>query len=138
MIQEEGLTFKINDDFTASVVNSIKLQGNVYKYSNDEWYEITLNDTTDCICSVKSAGTWKEFVGVITEIDTEKNCITFATHGDYLFYTDDSTQYSIGDVVLYDGTILSEDDVFTIKIQQSIIGKVSAIVDEHHLALFKN
>ena len=45
--------------------------------------------------------------------------------------------------MLYDGTILSEDDALTIKaltikIQQSIIGKVSAIVDEHHLAIFKD
>ena len=29
MIQEEGLTFKINDDFTASVVNSINMQGKI-------------------------------------------------------------------------------------------------------------
>lgn len=114
------------------------MSGNAYKYSNDEWITSCEADTTNCICSVKSNGTWKEFVGVITEIDAENNCITFATHGDYLFYTENSSQYQIGNVALYDGTILGEDDSLTIKIQQSIIGKVSAIIDEHHLAIFKD
>lgn len=44
----------------------------VYNYSNDDWYEITKDDTIDCICSLKSTGTWKEFVGVITLIDAKK------------------------------------------------------------------
>lgn len=29
MIQEEGLTFKINDDFTASIVNSVNIEGKI-------------------------------------------------------------------------------------------------------------
>lgn len=41
------------------------MQGNAYEISKD--------DSTDCICSVKSTGTWKEFDGIIIEIDAEKN-----------------------------------------------------------------
>lgn len=61
------------------------MSGNVYKQQGNECVVPSLNDTTDCICSVKSTGLWKGFVDIITEIDAENNCITFATHGDYLF-----------------------------------------------------
>ena len=54
---------------------------------------------------------------IITKIDEEEYCLTFATHGDYLFYSDDSSKYQIGDVILFDGSILNEDDVITLIIQ---------------------
>ena len=75
---------------------------------------------------------------MITYIDKENKCIKFATHGDYMFYVDDANLYAIGDVILYDGRILDEDYALTLKIQQSIVGKVSAKINEHTLALFKS
>ena len=79
---------------------SLFMTGNLFKYSNNGWKEIISTDTADCICSVKSTGSWKEFVDIIIEIGTENNCIAFATHGGYLFNVDDSSQYQVGDIVL--------------------------------------
>ena len=98
----------------------------------------TAEDTTDCICSVIIDGSWKEFVGVIVEVDSENGCVKFASHGDVLFACDDANLYQIGDVILYDGRILDEDYAMTLKIQQSIVGKVSAKINEHILAIFKS
>lgn len=117
----------------------VYLSGHVYKYNKEtkRFISSTATDSTDCICSVIMDGTWKEFVGIITRIDKENGCITFATHGDYLFYVDDANLYQIGDVILYDGRILDEDYALTLKIQQSIVGKVSGKINEHYLAVFK-
>ena len=82
-------------------------------------------------------GSWKEYVGIITNIDVKNNCITFASHGDYLFYVDDSNIYQIGDVVLYDGRIVDEDYAMTLKISQSIAGKITSKINEHFVSLFK-
>ena len=114
------------------------LSGNVYKQQGNEWISSSANDTTDCICSVKASGTYKEFVGIVTEIDVENNCLTFATHGDFLFNVDDTAQYQVGDVICYDGTVLKDDDAITLKVQQSIIGKVSTKINENTLAIFKS
>ena len=117
----------------------VYLSGHVYKYDTEakRFISSAITDSTDCICSVIVDGTWKEFVGVITSVDEENGCITFATHGDYLFYVDDANLYQIGDVILYDGRILDEDYALTLKIQQSIVGKVSGKINEHYLAVFK-
>lgn len=118
------------------------MSGHVYKYVDDsltnKWQSSTANDSTDCICSVVIDGTLKDFVGVITEIDEKNNCIKFASHGDFLFYVDDSNIYQIGDVILYDGKILDENYAMTLKIQQSIVGKVSGKINEHYISIFKD
>ena len=124
------------------------MSGHVYKRENASscepsrrscvWISSSATDSTDCICSVVIDGSWKEFVGVVTNVDEENGNITFATHGDYLFYVDDANIYAVGDVLLYDGRILDEDYAMTLKIQQSIVGKVSAKINEHTLALFKS
>ena len=77
-------------------------------------------------------------MGVIVGVDIDAGCITFASGGDYLFYVDDANLYAIGDMLLYDGRILDEDYALTLKIQQSIVGKVSAKINENTLALFKS
>ena len=114
------------------------MSGHVYKYENERWVSSTTNDSTDCICSVINDGTWKEFVGIIVNIDEKNGCIKFASHGDFLFYVDDSNIYQIGDVILYDGKILDENYAMTLKIQQSIVGKVSGKINEHYIAIFKD
>ena len=77
-------------------------------------------------------------MGIISSIDLQNNCCTFASHGDYLFFVDNSEIYQIGDVVLYDGRILDEDYALTLKIQQSIVGKVTAKIYQNLLAIFKD
>ena len=54
----------------------------------------------------------------------------------YLFYCDDANLYQIGDVILYNGKILDEDYAMTLRIQQSIVGKVTGKINEHTLAIF--
>lgn len=114
------------------------MTGKVYKRVETEWIESTSSDTTDCICGVKNEGTWNEFVGIVTSINESTKSLEFATHGDYLFKVNDSTNYKIGDIVLYDGTILTGDEQPTIKINSSIIGKVTSIIDKEFIAVFKS
>ena len=112
--------------------------GHVYKQVSCEWESSTINDRSDCICSVVINGTYKEFVGVITDVDISRRCITFATHGDFLFNVDDANIYQIGDVILFNGKILDEDYAMTLRIQQSIVGKVTAKINETTLAIFRS
>ena len=46
--------------------------------------------------------------------------------------------YNFGDVVLYDGRILEDDIIVTSAHLQSVVGKITAIIDERTLALFKD
>ena len=113
------------------------MSGKVYKRVENNWILSSSTDSIDCICSCRTTGNSKTFVGIITSIDIENNSITFATHGDYWFKANDSSKYNIGDTICYDGSIIDEHTVSTIAIQQSIIGKVSSIIDESTVAVFK-
>ena len=113
------------------------MSGKVYKRVENNWIQSAPNDSTDCICSCITTGTSKTFAGVITSIDVEKNSITFATHGDYLFKVNDSSKYNVGDTICYDGSVMAENTVPTIAISQSIIGRVSSIIDSTTLSVFK-
>ena len=90
---------------------------------------------TDCIPSVKSSGTYREYLGIIVRINEDS--IDFATHGDYLFHVNNSANYHIGDILTYDGNIIADDTFINSKILTSIVGKVMGIIDEHTLAMFK-
>ncbi len=106
----------------------------------------------NCIPSVKSTGTYREYLGIIVgineaqtitrdmEVETVETIpasIEFATHGDYLFHVNNSSNYHIGDILTYDGNIIADDTFINSKIMTSIVGKVMSIVDEHTLAMFK-
>ena len=78
----------------------VYMTGKVYHREDSKWVPSTEADTTDCICSVKTTGTWKEYVGICVRIDEANNCITFATHGDYMVKVEDSSCYSIGGIYL--------------------------------------
>ena len=54
-----------------------------------------------------------------------------------LFKVDDTNIYQIGDVVLYDGRIVDGDYAMTLRIQQSIAGKITSIINSHVVSLFK-
>ena len=113
------------------------MSGKVYKRVDGLWIESTTSDRTDCICSVISTGNYKSFVGVVTSIDEKNNSLTFGTHGDFMFNVDDASLYEVGDVVLYDGRILDDNVTPTLKLQRSIVGTISAIIDEHTVAIFR-
>ena len=83
-------------------------------------------------------GTEKNYVGVIVEVDEKNNSVKFATHGDFMFNVDDSNNYEVGDVVLYDGRILDENVILTLKLQRSIVGTISGIIDENTVAIFRD
>lgn len=127
---QEISSFKVGKPVFAS--------GHVYKRVNGKWLSSTVTDRSDCICSVVIDGTYKEFVGVITEVHELNGCVTFASHGDFLFNVDNANLYQIGDVILYNGKILDEDYAMTLRIQQSIVGKVTAKINETTLAIFRS
>ena len=113
------------------------MSGNVYKRVDNNWISSTANDTEDCICGFVSTGNYKSYAGIVTRIDSENHSVVFATHGDYMFTVDDSSKYAIGDAITYDGNVIMDSTPLTLQIQSSIIGKVSAIIDEHTISVFK-
>lgn len=130
--------------------------GIIHHYDPEtKMYVAGIDDYTNCIPSVKTIGSYKQYLGICTnihpsgstllvgdgvkvEVTIEQPTITFATHGDFLFRVNNSSQYEVGDVVLFDGNKLDENLMITTKIQQSIVGKVTGIVDEHLLCIFKD
>ena len=124
------------------VGSPVYMTGKVYKHVGDEWKPSTADDTTDCICSVKTSGTWKEYVGICVRIDDKNKCITFASHGDYICKVNDSSCYSIGDEVFIDNEdnklkVLSGETAITSKIKRMTVGIITSIIDERTLAVFK-
>jgi archaellum component FlaC len=136
------------------------MSGNVYKLTynsaNDYYEYIESIDTNmqDCIPSVKSTGIYKEYVGIVictheagsyiccgqkmrVDININQPTIMFANGGDYLFYVTDSSIYSVGDDVLYDGTIVVDSATLTNQIKKSTIGTVTKIISTHYVSIFK-
>lgn len=60
-------------------------------------------DSIDCISSVKTNGTWKEYLGICTHVlsTISYDCdeIKFATHGDYLVKVPDSNDFNVDDTI---------------------------------------
>ena len=122
----------------------VYLTGDVYKYDStvNHFVKSTETDTTDCICSVKTSGSWKEYVGICVRIDEKNNCITFASGGDYMIRVNDSSCYSIGDEVFIDNEdnklkILSGETAITSKIRRMTVGIITSIIDDKTLSVFK-
>ena len=115
----------------------VYLSGNVYMNRGGSWV-LSNGSPTDCICGVKTSGTYKEYVGIITNVDTKNNIVEFATHGDFYFTVDDSSKYKIGDAILYDGSIVSEDSAVSYKMLRMRVGVVSGIVDGNTIAIFRD
>ncbi|KAH0786394.1 minor tail protein [Histomonas meleagridis] len=144
----------VEEDLTQFQIGSpVFLTGNVYALTNEGKY-VTNTSSTDCIPSVKTSGTYKEYLGICVakhgtgykasigdvikrEIEILQDTIDFATHGDFYFRVNNTADYEIGDVVLFDGNKLSDDLVITTKILNSIVGKVTGKIDEHLLSIFK-
>ena len=129
------------------------MSGEVYNLKNGNYTKET--NTIDCIPSVKSTGTYKEFLGIVVnkhksgdkvkigdvmkkDVIINQETVDFATHGDYYFRVDDSSKYKIGDTVLYDGSIVDDDGPITNKIIKSTIGSITGIINEHYVSVFKS
>jgi len=119
------------------------MSGEVYNLKNGNYTKET--NTIDCIPSVKSTGTYKEFLGIVVnkhksgdkvkigdvmkkDVIINQDTIDFATH----------SKYKIGDTVLYDGSIVDDDVPITNKIIKSTIGSITGIINEHYVSVFKS
>ena len=128
--------------------------GLVYHLSEGKYVSGSLT-SIDCITSVKTSGSYRQYLGIccaihktgdiITigdtlkqEVEIKQDTVDFATHGDFYFRVNDSSEYSVGDIVLFDGNKLDDDLIMTAKITSSIVGKVTGIIDEHLLCVFKD
>ena len=154
-------TITHNAPLTESIDNyeigkPIFMSGKVYNYDLKTHRYVEGNRTSDnCIPSVRSSGTYQEFIGVCifkhhkgesttvgdvikSDVVVNEDTIDFATHGDFVFKVDDSSKYNIGDTVLFDGTVLDDDIPLTNKINKSIAGRVTGIIDDETVALFKS
>ena len=147
-------------------LKKIKIFNNipVYKY-----IEITKNNylenTTNQIPLVSNE-TSNNFIGIITKINKNgsvytlnndlnskiiilNNTIDFATHGDYIFRTQNNIEhnttsgglrnYKIGDELLYDGTIIDDNTPITNKILKKSIGVITYIPEHNteYVSVFK-
>ena len=125
------------DDFVIGA--PVYLTGKVYKFSQGSFKPSTEDDSTDCICSVKTNGKWNEFVGICVKKD--EKCITFATHGDYLVRVTDTSCYGIGDEVFIDNgelKTLTGQTAITSKIRRTTVGIITAKISDTMLAVFKS
>ena len=137
-------------DINSFVIGApVYMTGKVYVKENNTWHKSTVNDSIDCIPSVKTNGTWKEYLGICTHILPETREIKFATHGDYLVKVDDSSTYGIGDTVYIEHVIrdnisipvlkiLSEDIPLTTKINRMTVGIVTSIIDSKTISVIKD
>ena len=147
-------------DINSFVIGApVYMTGSAYVKENKRWNKSTVNDSIDCIPSVKTNGTWKEYLGICTHIlpETRENGvlshnrgeIKFATHGDYLVKVDDSSTYGIGDTVYIEHVIrdnisipvlkiLSEDIPLTTKINRMTVGIVTSIIDSKTISVIKD
>ena len=102
----------------------------------------------DCICELKPSGIPDEFVGILvayvdqkgiyTQSPTNARALLFATHGDFLFDVPSTENIKVGNTVLIDGTIVNNDTPLTVKILKRIVGRVTKVIDQHTLAIFKD
>ena len=126
------------DDFI--IGTPVYLTGKVYKYVDNKFITSMEDDTTDCICSVKTNGKWNEYVGICVKIDKQNKCVTFATHGDYLVKVTDTSCHGISDEVFIDNgelKTLTGQTVITSKIRRTTVGIITAKINETILSVFK-
>ena len=157
-----------SEDINSFVIgNPVYMTGNVYVKRNNTWNKSISTDSIDCISSVKTTGTWREYLGICTHIlpkgkennqsninenhdENEilsRSCgeIKFASHGDYMIKVSNSSEFKVGDIIYLNENnegklefkVLTGDVVLTAKINKLIVGTVTGIIDETTLSLFK-
>ena len=145
----------------------VYMTGNVYVKQNNRWNKSMSTDSIDCIPSVKTSGTWREYLGICTHIlpkskeDSQSNIneiptenetlsrnygeIKFASHGDYMIKVSNSSEFKVGDIIYLNENgegklefkVLTEDVVLTAKINKLTVGRVTGIIDKTTLSVFK-
>ena len=118
------------------------MTGKTFAMDDGMWRESTRSDHIDCIPSVKPSGTWREYLGVCTEVLSDTNEVKFASHGDFLVTVDDSSTFKVGDIIhLTDSGgigVIGDDTALTVRVSRSIIGVVTGVVDGRTVAVFKD
>ena len=90
------------------------------------------------IVQVVNAGETIDTGSVIKEsLKVARKCYRFASHGDCLVKVPDSSLYSVGDTVLSDLSILGDKETITNLKISCTIGKVSRVLSEEYIAVFK-
>ena len=129
------------------------ISGNVksFDFGTNTWTSST--SSVNCISEVKPSGNDSEFIGILVGYtakdgriiyndneahETIPRSIVFASHGDYYLHVEDASKYHVGDLVTYDGTIISPDTPLTNKLTKIIIGTVTGIIDANTLAVFRS
>ena len=112
---------------------------------------------TDCCPVIRKCTTRsKKYCGVIVEVieagneieigemslmkqkvTTLKKCYKFATHGDFLVKVPNSNSYNVGDTILSDLSVLGDEETITNLKISCTIGKVSKIINNEYIAIFK-
>ena len=64
--------------------------------------------------------------------------IDYASHGDYYLHVEEASKYAVGDLITYNGTIISPDTPLTNKLTKIIIGTVTGIINDNTIAVFKS
>lgn len=129
------------------------ITGNVksFDFGTNTWTSST--SSVNCISEVKPSGTDSEFIGILVGYtakdgrviyndneahETTPRSIVFASHGDYYVHVNDTSKYHAGDLVTYNGTIISPDTSLTNKLTKIIIGTVTGIIDANTIAVFRS
>ena len=129
------------------------MTGNVksFDFGTNAWTSST--SSVNCISEVKPSGNESEFIGILVGYtakdgrviyndkeahEATPRSIVFASHGDYYLHVEDASKYAVGDLVTYNGTIISPDTSLTNKLTKIIIGTVTGIININTIAVFKS
>ena len=145
----------VNEDIANFQIGSPVFTTGQVVHLQEGKYVTGTNSPIDCITSVKSSGSYRQYLGICVaihksgetvtigdtikkDIELKQDTVDFATHGDFYFRVSDTSEYSVGDIVLFDGNKLADDLVITTTIMSSIVGKITGIIDSHLLCVFKD
>ena len=148
----------LTNDINVKVGSPVFFTGEVINIKTGKVSDV--KDSTDCVPIIKSIGTYKDFIGICTEVDASvsfssglksRNTTStttklngevyaytrFASHGDFLFSVKDSDMYKIGDTVDFSGNIIDEYAPLTNKVRRSIVGVITKIINKETVSIFK-
>ena len=139
--------------FTSSIENyslrkPVYATGTVKSFNKESstWTNAITN--TDCICELKPSGTPDEFVGILvayvdqkgtyTQTPTNARALLFATHGDFLFDVPSTENIKVGDLISINGDSIPDHTTLTAKINNTIIGRCTSILNNNTISILKD
>lgn len=92
--------------------------------------------------TLSTSGTWKEYVGICTVIDTDLNIIRYSNSGTYIVSNiPDTSNLGIGETLFIDPDgkikILADNATVTTKMRRMILGTITAIINDHIVQVHK-